>query len=435
MTRTGELRGWALIAVGTLGLAGLLALLLAFSRTPYVQDWLPWPWESFFYKALVTHVVFSTVAWFLSLLALVSAEGGYDRRAPRWSSRLGLALAALGCGFLLIPALFNLGDASLNDYVPLIDHPLFGVGLVLFAAGVAVPVLRLMMQPARWDVPLMSLGGIFLLALLTFALAAWRLPPDLDPALYWQRLFWGGGHLLQLLNTGLLILAWNRLCLLSTAQPVLGPISFNTVFILLFTVSLAGPAYTLLFDPMGIAYREAFTLLLWSGLVLPPSLVVFGLLRRMRVSAAWAWAAEGPALMLTLALFVVGGVLGYGLGVADTRTPAHYHAVIGAVNLAFMAWFLVHLPTLLNRPPVGRRWIRRMSWAYGIGQLLHAAGLFAAGSTGVPRKTAGLEQGLDTMAKKAAMGVAGVGGLLAVIGGILFIWLAARMLFSKERRP
>jgi hypothetical protein len=56
-----------------------------------------------------------------------------------------------------------------------------------------------------------------------------------------------------------------------------------------------------------------------------------------------------------------------------------------------------------------------------VGQLLHIGGLAASGALGIQRKTAGAAQGLDSLAAKLSMGVMGIGGLLAVIGGILFV--------------
>ena len=70
--RRSELRGWALLAIGSLAVAGTLALLLGLSRTPKVQDWLPWG-PHFFYRALVTHVVLSFEVWFLAALGAFSA--------------------------------------------------------------------------------------------------------------------------------------------------------------------------------------------------------------------------------------------------------------------------------------------------------------------------------------------------------------------------
>jgi hypothetical protein len=34
---------------------------------------------------------------------------------------------------------------------------------------------------------------------------------------------------------------------------------------------------------------------------------------------------------------------------------------------------------------------------------------------------------LDTLSAKLAMGVMGIGGLLAVIGGIIFVWIMLRI--------
>lgn len=58
-----ELRGWSLIAVGALAVAGVFALLLAISRIPGADSLFPWP-VAFYEKSLIIHVVFSFVVWF-----------------------------------------------------------------------------------------------------------------------------------------------------------------------------------------------------------------------------------------------------------------------------------------------------------------------------------------------------------------------------------
>jgi heme/copper-type cytochrome/quinol oxidase subunit 1 len=60
-------------------------------------------------------------------------------------------------------------------------------------------------------------------------------------------------------------------------------------------------------------------------------------------------------------------------------------------------------------------------YIYGGGQLLHILGLVWSGGYGVQRKVAGTEQGLDGMEKIAAMGLMGFGGLVAIIGGLIFL--------------
>ncbi|MBT4219266.1 MAG: hypothetical protein HOE26_04770, partial [Rhodospirillaceae bacterium] len=62
-----ELRGWAGLAMLSLAIAGVFALLLALSRVPGIQDIFPWPLD-FFQKGLVIHVVFSFAVWFLAVM-------------------------------------------------------------------------------------------------------------------------------------------------------------------------------------------------------------------------------------------------------------------------------------------------------------------------------------------------------------------------------
>ena len=66
---------------------------------------------------------------------------------------------------------------------------------------------------------------------------------------------------------------------------------------------------------------------------------------------------------------------------------------------------------------------------YGAGQMMHIAGLVWSGGYGVQRKVAGAEQVLRTPQETFGMGLMGVGGLVAIVGGFLFIvvvWRAVR---------
>src|SRR6516225_11757069 len=80
-----ELLGWAWLAVGALGVAGVFAFLLALSRVPGMDTARFWPIE-FFYKGLVIHVVFSLAIWLLTIFAFLAARAtlelaGDDMRA------------------------------------------------------------------------------------------------------------------------------------------------------------------------------------------------------------------------------------------------------------------------------------------------------------------------------------------------------------------
>jgi len=69
---------------------------------------------------------------------------------------------------------------------------------------------------------------------------------------------------------------------------------------------------------------------------------------------------------------------------------------------------------------------------YGAGQLAHVIGLVWSGGYGVQRKVAGADQVLRGFEQVAAMGLMGLGGLAAVAGGILFIVVVGRALWTSS---
>lgn len=417
-----EMRGWLLLAVGALAVAGGLALALAAARTPGVQDRLPWGAE-FFFRGLVTHVVFSFQVWLLAMLAAISALAA--PAATRPAGFVGLGLAGLGCSLLLATTMAGGGDASLNNYVPVLVHPAYYAGLVTLASGVAVAVLRCLIGGGG----MAALALCLLSALICFALAGWLIPTGTDIDHLNERLFWGGGHVLQFVNTGLLLTGWQVLCRRAFGRPALPPLLAGTAFAALAVVALAAPfAYGL--DVLGLPHRQAFTALLWVGLPLPVLVMAAGVAWRLwRGPRDW----HSPAVLslaLSLVVFGLGGVAGFGLGVADTRTPSHYHAVIGGVNLVLMGLIHTEMLPLLRRG--GGKWVRAQFLLYGGGQSLHALGFYVAGVAGVARKTAGAEQGLDSAVKLAAMGVVGLGGAIAVLGGVVFVVQVLARLLRRE---
>lgn len=443
-----ELHGWAGTSVAALALAGLLVLLIVPARTPGVQDLLPWDPNVFFRQALVTHVVFSVVVWFLGGLGLLTVlaterlarEDAVGVRAP-WLGTLGLWLTVGAMGLLLAGTLAGAGKPSLNNYVPVLVHPLYYAGLAVLFAGVALPVVRLLVNLIGREVPepmplgVAAVGLTYLMAPLCMLVAWVDLPADLPVAEWNESLFWGGGHVLQVVNTGVMILAWHVIVRDRWQVPLLPRRVFSLVALALPAIGAVAVITAFATDVRSSAQYTAFTDLYLYALVIPSAVASLSLGRLLwtrRRALEW----RDPAvlgLMLSLVLFGVGGVLGYGLGQGDTRTPAHYHAVIGGVNLALMALFAARVLPALERP---FRRIKPVLWflaLYFTGQLVHSVGLYAAGTAGVARKTAGAEQGLDSLPEIAAMAVMGLGGLLAVVGGIMFVWMAGKRLLPARR--
>jgi heme/copper-type cytochrome/quinol oxidase subunit 1 len=128
---------------------------------------------------------------------------------------------------------------------------------------------------------------------------------------------------------------------------------------------------------------------------------------------------------MSMLLFFSGGAIALFISGINTIIPAHYHGSIVGVTLGLMGLAYLLLPKL-GYPPVLGRLAELQPWIYGVGQLLHIGGLAISGAMGIQRKTAGVAQGLDSLAAKLAMAVMGIGGLLAVIGGVIFVWLMLR---------
>jgi len=137
------------------------------------------------------------------------------------------------------------------------------------------------------------------------------------------------------------------------------------------------------------------------------------------------------ALAASIALFAAGGLIGFAISGANVKIPAHYHGCIVGVTLAFMGLTYHLLPRLGHGTPRSRlaSW---QPWLYGGGQLLHILGLVWSGGYGVERKVAGAAQVLRTPAEIAGMGLMGLGGLVAIAGGLAFIVVVIRA-WRKER--
>jgi len=118
---------------------------------------------------------------------------------------------------------------------------------------------------------------------------------------------------------------------------------------------------------------------------------------------------------------------------ADVRIPAHYHGSIVGITLALMGLAYALLPKLgfLRPLPRAAEW---QPWTYAVGQLLHIVGLVWSGGYGVQRKVAGAEQVLRSPAEVAGMGMMGIGGAIAVIGGLMFAVIVLRVLAGGRSR-
>ena len=419
--------------------AGLFSVLLVLARAPYAKDL--FAVADFFRVALVVHVDLSVLVWFAAFGGLLwTLNGGTRHLAIGWA---GLAAAAAGTLAMCAAPFLGSEPPVMSNYVPVLDGPVFLGGLVLFAAGCALLVLRAMLTAQRVGTRpdgaaalrfgLNAAAVSAAVALLAFAWSYAALPAELEGKAYFEVLFWGGGHVLQFTWTLLMFAAWLALAEAGGARAPLSP----RVALLLFAIALASvfatPVIYLAYDITSVEHYRLQTWLMRIGGGL--AIVPFALATLYALaSAPRAEPLQRPlraALWGSLALFGAGGVIGLAIDGSNVKIPAHYHGAIVGVTLAFMGLAYHLLPRLGCARPAPRL-ATVQAWLYGAGQLAHIAGLVWSGGYGVQRKVAGAEQMLRGAEQVAAMGLMGLGGLAAVAGGLLFVVIVLRSLWTSS---
>lgn len=426
-------RAWLWLGLLALIGSGLFSILLVLSRTPGLNRL--FPVADFFRVALVVHVDLSVLVWFVAGAGLVWSLHTTPRR-PGWGwAALGLCGAgALG---MSIAPFVGSGEAIMANYIPMLDGAPFAVALAVFGAGVALLVLRGLVAAPRIGTAVDAAGALRFglsagvvataVALLAFAWSFAVLPGALSGRAYYEILWWGGGHALQFTWTLLMLVAWLWLAGACGARVPLSP----RVALGLFALALAGvfvtPYAYLAHDIATVEHRNLHTwgMRFGGGLAIVPIglAVAFGLRGAPRASAA-----QRPlraALLASMGLFAAGGLIGVVIAGSTVRIPAHYHGCIVGVTLALMGLVYHLLPRLGYGTPEGRL----ATWQptlYGAGQLMHILGLVWSGGYGVQRKVAGSEQVLRGTAEVAGMGLMGLGGLIAIGGGLLFVVVVLR---------
>ena len=433
-----EVAGWAWLAVGALAVAGAFALLLAVSRVPGMDRAPLWP-IGFFYKGLVIHVVFSLVIWlmgvfgFLVTVATQRVSSDDPRAAPLGRVGQGMALVALPC--LFAPAFLDTTQPELTNYIPIIRHPAYDLGLLFLAVGVLAPVIRLIANLPGRTRPLpaltfaMSIAGfIYLLALVSFAAAGALLARSGELASSYELLFWGGGHLMSFVYAVVLMTNWSILARRSLGDRAVDDGVFRATVGLAGALAIPGPIFYLAFDPFSMSQHEAFRMLQF-GIAIPALTFAASLVGKVRLNPAHLpW--RDPAfftLAMSLALFALGGAMGFLISGSDTRTPAHYHAVITAVSVSSAGMLLTSGLDELGLGPTSARATRALIALYGGGQFVASIGMFVAGGYGAARKTPTGVGSLDAVAA-AGMAVHGIASIFTIIGGAAFVVIAVRAL-------
>jgi hypothetical protein len=433
-------------------LAGLFALAVVLGRMPPFDRFVTDP--VFFKRCLVAHVNLALVAWFYSILAslffLLPARGraGWLARHSVHVAGAGIALQLVGAGIPGAPPL-------LSNYIPTVDHWIFQAGQLAFGFGVLASFVDSRFLPDRSagaarlvaiEMPEGVVSGLrtaraaLLLAALTLAFTWLRAPDGLQADVYADLLVWGIGHVLQLVCTLAMLSLWLWLLESALGAAPMSALAARWLFVALLLPWLFAPVFALA-GTHTAGYQVGFTeLMRWC---IFPVVTIFLILCTSAVVRAWRAGAISAASLADprISAFLVSGVLtavGFGLGAAirgqSTMVPAHYHASVGAITLAFMAASYQLLPSFgLRISSSGMR--RAVVWqppVYGAGMLVLAAGFALAGAHGMGRKIYGAEQAARGVAETFGLGLMGFGGFAAIAGGILFIAVVGSAWLSRE---
>jgi cytochrome c oxidase subunit I len=424
--------GWLLLALLALALSTLCAVMLVVARTP-------WPGGmtasvELFRSALVLHVGLAVVVWFLSCAAglwtLAAGSAGGNRQ---W---IALVLSAIGV-LAMVLSLFVPGTTPvLANYVPVIDSPVFLGGLLFFLSGItlsglaAAAMLSQQRQAGsligwRYGTALSIIAAAVALATLVGTLISQGLPEV--PAAF-EPLAWAPGHVLQFVHVLLLMSVWTVLAERAHGKAAVSQRWLMGLLTLAVLPLLAVPVIYLSYPINSLSFRHGFTALMawgaWPAAAVLAGRLLWQLTRAGR--AIWASAAGLP-LLLSILLFLLGCLFGAAIRDDSTMVPAHYHGTVGAITLAYMALGYQLLPMFGCSQPSGRL-VRWQPVIYGVGLMILAAALAWSGWLGVPRKTLHVDVITQYPAYFAAMGLAGLGGMLAISGAALFVFNIVRNL-------
>ncbi len=432
---------WLLLSIVSLGLGGLLALVAAVARTPVVYKLVP---PGYFYHAIIGHVDLAIVGFFLTFtLLLWQLTFKEELKTPFYLSLTGIF-------FIALVSLLGVGKGVSNNYLPTIDHPLFWLGALLFFAGFWLGSFGLLARAEKGifsENPREHLASVSILLsifmLLAFLTSIPKAGSREELYLFYERLYWAPGHTHQFINGVMLLYAWYYLFEIKGIRLELGRLRYVSFLFLSFCFMYV--FIPIIFaDPVSEGARRLTDLGYAVGLGLPIFFHIFFLLKNFKKGKD----LYSTAFFISLVLYLLGVFIAYAgvlpslvsyfinpsseyIGMkSNLSIPAHYHGVITSQTLAFMTT-AYHLFKELGYTQRLSKISLPQVYLYGTGMVLFVLGLFFAGLRNAPRKTYGTGF-TDDPVVLMSLGLMGIGTLLAVAGGAIFVLYSLKVLFGRS---
>ena len=474
----------AVVAVVYLLIGGLLAVGVVLTRWPAVH----WLAADNFYMVLTAHGIDMLIFWIIffeiAVLYFCSSTLLRCRLATPRVAWLGFALMLIG-SITTNVAIFR-GDSSvmMTSYVPMMAHPAFYLGLILFAVGALVGcfvffgtlVIAKAEKTYQGSVPLVTFGAITaaIIAVFTIASGAIILIPtflmslgiikEVDPLVY-RTIWWAFGHSSQQINVAAHISIWYAIAAIAFgAKPMSERVSRGAFLLYILFLQLAS-AHHLLADPglgtewkvVNTSYFMYFAVLasMIHGLTIPGAIEVAqrekgytkGLFEWLR-KAPWANPVFSGMFISLIGFGFLGGISGVMMGTEQLNmiihntiyVPGHFHAtVVIGTTLAFMSLTYFLIPVLFRREMINPGLAKLQPYLFGLSMYFFVLVMMGAGTLGVPRRHSDMSMGGSPLAYEfpgaayLMMGLVGIAGIAAIVGGAIYIYVTVgSLLWGKK---
>jgi len=474
----------AVAGVVALLVAGIMAIGVILTRWQEIHL-LP---ADMFYQALTSHGINALIFWiiFFEMAILYFASSTLLRSrlaAPRWAWT-GFILMVIGAVMNNVAVFQGKSSVMMTSYVPMQAEPHFYLGLILFAVGaligcfVFLGTLVIARDDKTYDgsIPLVTFGALTacIIAVFTIACGAIILVPTflwsigyinhIDAEMY-RVIWWGLGHSSQQINVAAHVSVWYLIIgILFGARPMSEKVSRSAFLLYILFLQLAS-AHHILVDP-GISsewkvFNTSYAMYLAvlasmiHGLTVPGSMEVAQRAKGL-TKGMFEWLRKAPwgnpvfsGFFMSLVLFgFIGGITGVVMGTEQINliihntiyVPAHFHAtVVTGTTLTFMALTYLLIPVLFRRA-LFLPWVAKMqTYVFAGGMTLMILFMLGAGTLGVSRRHwdmdfTGAALSFDYPGTAyMMMAVGGVGGVLGILGGVMFmVVVLGSLLFGKK---
>ncbi|HWP39154.1 MAG TPA: cbb3-type cytochrome c oxidase subunit I [Gemmatimonadales bacterium] len=472
----------AVVATVALLVGGVSAILVLLTRWQAVHL-LPADW---FYRLLTIHgmnmLIFFILFFEMAVLYFAGAVLLNSRvAAPRvgWAA---FALMVIGAGMIEWTMFTGQADVLFTSYVPLKATSWYYLGVILFAVGAlivtilffATLVVAKRERTYQGSVPLVTFGAATaaIIAVITLGHGAaiyiptyfWSLGIGNVDAQVYRLVWWGLGHSSQQINVAAMVSIWYLLGALTIGSVVINEKISRTAFVLYVLFISMASAHHLLVDPgfspswkvWNTSYAMYLAVLasMIHGFTVPAG-IELGQRLRGYTKGMFDWLRRAPwgdpgfsSLIFSIVIFgFVGGITGVTFGTEQIniiahntlRVPGHFHAtVVAGTALAFMGVTYYVLPLIFRKKVAFYPLARIQPYLFAIGMLIFSVAMTFAGTFGVPRRHWDISfenAPFDLQFSPAVdlvIGVMGVGGLIAAVGGGIYILITVWSVFLGQ---